>query len=187
MKKLIHVVRGRPDRGLDFSIDERMPSRTNPQVVNPRHLDMDEHNMVRDGEFFLVNQVDVEFFQRHLAQNNPGREVRVYSLESSAQTTIGPVAMKRVTADGVLPDGDAPQAAVGEVQVDIEADNPAAEVARGWGAPRWDEPARMFGNVGRDQIQEAPLARRGVPVTQIGDQWFDAFGTPVPAPVEART
>lgn len=104
MKRLIHVVRG-SDRGWVFNFDrhERLPSRTEPVAILTNEVDTDREQVHKVGEFFYAQEQDVEMMVNLLAQYNPGLEVRVYNLESSAQTTVGPVVHKRVSKSGVLP------------------------------------------------------------------------------------
>lgn len=120
MKRLIQVVRRRGERGTTFMFQngERLPSRQEPVALIPQPVNEEFGDFVRQAEFFLAREDDVEFMVNILAQYNPGCEVRVYAIESSAQTTVGPVVHKRVTKDGVLP---STEAAVGQAQAVPEA------------------------------------------------------------------
>jgi tagatose-1,6-bisphosphate aldolase len=104
MKKLIRVVRSaytpefHPEGGHNWR-------RRLPMVIIPvtRELGIDRSNMSKDAEFFLVEPDDVDTAMRAFAENNPGCEVQVYSLEASAQCPAAPMVVKTVTQDGVLP------------------------------------------------------------------------------------
>lgn len=102
MKKLLQVVRGRPDRGLEIFLPDA-GVRHHPQVVLCRALDEGSSNFVKEGEFFFIEDSDVDEAMRGFAQQNPGCEVRVYSLEQSGQCPAGPMVVKKITSDGVLP------------------------------------------------------------------------------------
>lgn len=59
--------------------------------------------VMREAEFFLIDEIDIKHCLEQLARYNPGCEVQVYGLEHTGICPAGPLVMKRVTADGVLP------------------------------------------------------------------------------------
>lgn len=102
MKTLIHVVRGTPERGLDFFVD--VPVTYHPQVISVNEFDgHDTENILKEGTFFLVTPRDTEVMMNLLAKKNPGREVRAYVLQQVAEAAVGDVYVKKVTEDGILP------------------------------------------------------------------------------------
>jgi hypothetical protein len=107
MKKLVQVVRdGRADNGytVGLNLEQRLPSRQHPEAVLTRELSPDRSNFLKEGNFFYVEEVDVDIVVEHLATHNPGSQVRVFSLESEAQCPAGPIVRKKVNKDGsVLP------------------------------------------------------------------------------------
>jgi hypothetical protein len=107
VKKLLHVVKGRPDQGTQFQMftleGDPIRLREPPHVVIPRVIDSVNGFMPRDGEFFLVNAQDVETVLPILAGINPGCEVRVYAAEMIAQCPPQEMITKKISSHGVLP------------------------------------------------------------------------------------
>lgn len=107
MKKLLHVVKGRPDQGTQFQLftleGDPIRLREPAHVVAPRVVDTTNGFMPRDGEFFLVNAQDVEVVLPILAGNNPGCEVRVYGVEMIGQCPPQEMVTKKISEHGVLP------------------------------------------------------------------------------------
>jgi hypothetical protein len=108
MKKLIHVVRGRADVGVAFSVftAEGEPLRLHevPMVVNVKEIRHFESSYPpKEGEFFLVGERDVQTMLTELASVNPGCEVRVYGAELIAQCPPAEMVTKKISSHGVLP------------------------------------------------------------------------------------
>ena len=59
---------------------------------------------IRMGSIFLCSsEKDHERLMKVLAESNPGCAVECYTMESSAQTSVGPIVVKEVSKDGILP------------------------------------------------------------------------------------
>ena len=107
MKKLIRVVRGRPDNGTPFELfheQVNFPLRRAPEAIIPvMELEIEQSNFQKSVEFCLVDDRDVEGSVALLAHNNPGCEVRVYACEQIAQCPAAPMVVKKIDQSGILP------------------------------------------------------------------------------------
>lgn len=104
MKQLIRIVRNHYTPEVSLVTDQRV--RRWPWAILPKELSVERSDFAKEGEFFLVEEDDVELFLKLFAEANPGHEVQVYTLTQSAQCPAGPMVVKKVTKDGVLPDTD---------------------------------------------------------------------------------
>lgn len=103
MKKLLRVVRSKytPDVNIHA---EGIRLRTLPMAILPaRLLEIERSDFLRDGEFFLVEERDVDNMLMAFAQGNPGCEIQIWNHEASAECPAAPMVVKKVTPDGVLP------------------------------------------------------------------------------------
>lgn len=104
MKKLIRVVRNAwtPEINLVHE-NPNIRLRRGPQAIMTRETNVERTNFTTEGEFFLVDEADVNGIMTVLAETNPGREIQVYNLEQSAQCPAAAMVTKKVTKDGILP------------------------------------------------------------------------------------
>lgn len=106
MKKLIHIVRGYPERGTRINLitPGGEVARQEIEAIIPRKVDVNVSNFQTEGEFFLVHEQALEETITLLAQANPGREVRVYNIESISVCPAAEMVRKKISEHGVLPD-----------------------------------------------------------------------------------
>lgn len=101
MRVLIHVKR---KNAYEIGIAEARFRHAAPYAYMPRELDLSNSNFVKEAEFFEIDESpDVDLLMRTLAEQNPGCEVRVFRLSAVSQCPAGPIVVKSVTADGILP------------------------------------------------------------------------------------
>lgn len=103
MKKLIHIVRGVADRGMDFGLGAEVQVRRHPQAIVTDRLEVERGTLIKNVEFVYVDEGDTEAAVAALAAANPGYEVRVYTVESIAQCPAGALVTKKISESGVLP------------------------------------------------------------------------------------
>lgn len=109
MKKLIHVVRGTPDRGTHVNImradgEDIVRARDHVEVIMTRGgFDQSTTNFAKEAEFWLVTARDEPEVVRALAHHNPGCEIRTYNIESVSQCPAADMVTKKVSEHGVLP------------------------------------------------------------------------------------
>lgn len=99
MMQLLRIERSRGfrytlhDIGVDIRVLEPMPYRDDADM-----------NPTDTYEFFLVEDQFIPMVVESLARKHPGREVSVWTLQSTSIAPAGPVVTRRVTEDGLLPD-----------------------------------------------------------------------------------
>ena len=102
MTKLVRVCRTE-------ELSASMPSNRRSgevRVINPREVKDEVYSsFAYQGEFFLFEQEgpELEVAIEWLANNNPGKDIEVWNLESVALCPAGPLVRKQVTKDGILP------------------------------------------------------------------------------------
>lgn len=97
--KLVHVKRA---GSIQFYFGEDMPRE--PKYFNVSKIDLDDAvPIVKQASFFEVNDEGVDLFLRKCAENNPGCEVEVYTLEQVGQCPAAEFVAKKVSVDGILP------------------------------------------------------------------------------------
>lgn len=101
MKVLVRVVRNAFLPEVAIRGEHRI--RRFPNAILTRELNTERSDFTTEGEFFLVEETEVDAVVRTLAEANPGHEVQTYTMTSSAQCPAGPMVLKKVTKDGVLP------------------------------------------------------------------------------------
>jgi hypothetical protein len=62
-----------------------------------------DNNPVRQAEFWLIEDRDVDVFIKYMAEANPGVDVEVYGMEKVGHCPAAEFVIKAVTEDGILP------------------------------------------------------------------------------------
>lgn len=101
-RKLVRIVR------TGFTPEFVMPEirlRSLPQAIIPqnRELDHERSDFMREGEFYLVEEAELDIQVQQFAEKNPGREVQVWNLEQVAECPAAAMVRKKVTKEGILP------------------------------------------------------------------------------------
>lgn len=73
------------------------------KLRNQRDFNGLNEDYMNEGEFFIVDDRDLEHVVGHLARSNPGKEIRVYDMVSVSVCPAGEMVTKKVSKDGVLP------------------------------------------------------------------------------------
>lgn len=95
------LLRVKRSNSWEFFVDG---TRNHPRVVLTRAVERDDNEDYRRvGEFFEVEERDVEVVMRILAEMNPGCEVQAHTLSSTGTCPAAEYVLKKVSKDGVLP------------------------------------------------------------------------------------
>lgn len=100
MTKLVYVNRG--IRHHDIHLPD-FHERLHDLVHIQPERDIEAYEPHKAGQFFWIDDRDVNTVVRWLCKKNPGCEVKVFNLESVSECPAADMVQKKVTADGVLP------------------------------------------------------------------------------------
>lgn len=95
------LLRVKRSESVEFFGGDRM--RYQPRMILTDKIDQDSQNYIKHGEFFEIEEVDIEAAIMSFARENPGCEVFVYLMTHSGVCPPGDLVMKTVSKDGVLP------------------------------------------------------------------------------------
>ncbi len=73
------------------------------RAIIPTAVNVEENNVERKAEIWACNERDVDAVMGTITNNFHGVEVKAFKLFKLAQRPAGPITIREVTKDGVLP------------------------------------------------------------------------------------